>query len=763
MLAVAGVGLAFLAAIGDPPPGFERAVLRLVASVPDGLSGLWQLLVHLVAVLAAVLAVATVVRRRWSLGRDLVVAIALSLGASLAIGRSVLGSWPAIWDSLRTAGPSLYFPPLRLAVPSAVVMTASPHLSQSARQVGRWIVLLGLLAMALVGAATPSGAAAAVLIAAVIAAAVHLIFGSTSGRPSLDDVTLALRGLRVETRSVGVATRQPAGVFLVDAIAQNGDPLAVKVYGRDAHDTQLVTTLWRTLWYREAGSPTSPGRLQQAEHEAFLTLLARQQGIHTDQVVVAGATTNRDVVLVLRRVGQPLISVPERWSPAVVADLWRMLRLLHETGIAHGQLDDRHLIVDGPEVGLIDFRGATAMSASDGLLADEAQLLVTTVLAIGEDDALAAAAHALGPDRLAAVLAFVQVPALTARQRAQAREAGLDLDRVREHAGEVSGVEVAELQKLRRVTTRSVVQVVLLVVAFFALSSALAGLDFADLWTQVREAAWWLIIAGFILAQSTRVAQAVSTLGASPTPLPLRPVYALQLATSYIALAVPSYAARIAVNIRFFQRHGLAAGSSLAIGGLDAISQFIVQVTLLAAILLLTPASLELDLGGAAPTGLVRLVLVLVLAALVAIAVVAAVPRWRRAVVDLVRRLLTDALAAARGLRSPRRLSMLFGGNIANELLFAAALGAFTRSLGFQIGLGELVFINVSVSLLSGLIPVPGGIGVVEGGLTFGLVRAGMPEEAAFAAVLMYRLSTFYLPPIWGFFALRWLQRNKHL
>ena len=534
-------------------------------------------------------------------------------------------------------------------------------------------MLLGLLATVLIGAATPTGAAAAVLAAAVIAAAVHLLLGSTSGRPSLDDVTLALRGLRIEVRSLGIATRQPEGVFLVDAIDQHGDPLAVKVYGRDAHDTQLVTTLWRTLWYREAGSPTSPGRLQQAEHEAFLTLLARQQGIHTDQVVVAGATTNRDVVLVLRRVGEPLIAVPERWSRALVADLWRMLGLLHQTGIAHGQLDDRHLIVDGDEVGVIDFRGATATPANEGLRADEAQLLVTTVLAVGEDDALAAAAHALGPDTFAAVLPFVQVPALTSRQRAQVRETGLDLDGVRERAAELSGVEVAELQKLRRVTVRSVVQVVLLVIAFFALSSGLAGLDFADLWSQVRDAAWWFIVAGFLFAQTTRVAQAVSTLGASPTPLPLRPVYALQLATSYIALAVPSYAARIAMNIRFFQRHGLAAGSSLAIGGLDAISQFAVQVSLLGAILLLTPASLELDLGAAAPNGLVRLVLVLVVAALVAVAVVAAVRRWRRAVIDLVRRLLTDALAAGRGLRSPRRLSMLFGGNIANELLFAAA------------------------------------------------------------------------------------------
>jgi uncharacterized membrane protein YbhN (UPF0104 family) len=38
-----------------------------------------------------------------------------------------------------------------------------------------------------------------------------------------------------------------------------------------------------------------------------------------------------------------------------------------------------------------------------------------------------------------------------------------------------------------------------------------------------------------------------------------------------------------------------------------------------------------------------------------------------------------------------------------------------------------------------------------------------MPEEAALAAVLLYRISTSYLPPIWGFFALRYLQRNRYL
>jgi uncharacterized protein (TIRG00374 family) len=93
----------------------------------------------------------------------------------------------------------------------------------------------------------------------------------------------------------------------------------------------------------------------------------------------------------------------------------------------------------------------------------------------------------------------------------------------------------------------------------------------------------------------------------------------------------------------------------------------------------------------------------------------------------------------------------------------AVGLGAFVVALGQPIGLGELIFINVTVSLLAGLIPIPGGIGVVEGGLMLGLARAGMPEELAFAAAILFRFATFYLPPAWGFFAFRWLERNKHL
>lgn len=71
--------------------------------------------------------------------------------------------------------------------------------------------------------------------------------------------------------------------------------------------------------------------------------------------------------------------------------------------------------------------------------------------------------------------------------------------------------------------------------------------------------------------------------------------------------------------------------------------------------------------------------------------------------------------------------------------------------------------INISVALLGSFVPVPGGIGFVEWGLAVGLTAAGMSDAAAFATVFCHRLSTFYLPSIWGFFAMRWLEQNRYL
>ncbi len=765
------VGLAALGTIAIPPSRLEAALIGLLASMPGFLDSVWRLAVDGLSVMAVLVLVAAVVRRRTALVRDLVLGLGGAVALVLVAGRIVEGEWIDIGGVLRVGVSPWPFPAAHLALSGAVVKTAAPHLARPVRRIATASFWLAAASAMLLGAATPSRAVAGALVAVISASAIHLLFGSSRGRPTLVGVSTALAELGVAVTAMWVGERQPAGVFIAQAEDTAGRPLLVKVYGRDAHDTQLLATLWRTVWYRDPETPVARGRLHQVEHEALLTLLAARSGIPTHQVVTAAATEDSDALLVLRNQGTPLPQPSQRWSPGLLEAMWHTLSRLHGEGIAHGRVDHTHMFLSSDasagdptvQVGLSDFGGATLAAEPLRRRRDHAQLFFATVIGAGEDAAVEAVRRQLGDEGVAAMLPLLQTPVLTVEQRRLVRETDFDLDELRERVAGSLGIAAPALEKLRRVTLGSLLQLAFLVLAFVALAGVVGGVDLAAVGEQVGEAVWWLVVLGLVVAQVPRFAQAVSTLGACPVRLPLGLVYALQLAVSYVNLVIPGSAARIAVNVRFFQRQGLARGAALAVGGVDGFGSLVVQVLVISGLLFFTSASLDLDLDLSFGEGPGRLVLVVVLLAVLGIVGVLSVPSWRERIVFHVRQLLTEALSALRGLNSPRRLAMLFGGNLAADVMLALALGAFVRALGAQVGLGELIIIIVSVSLLAGLLPVPGGIGVTEGGLIYGLVGAGVPEEIAFAAVVMYRMASFYLPPIWGFFAFRWLERNEYL
>src|SRR5262249_33525165 len=137
------------------------------------------------------------------------------------------------------------------------------------------------------------------------------------------------------------------------------------------------------------------------------------------------------------------------------------------------------------------------------------------------------------------------------------KAAEIDVDDLREQAAMELGADAPELVKLRRVSVATVVQLVLLAFASYAILSAAGGVDWNEFTTTLRDASWGWVAAGFIVAQLPRIAQTVSTLGSVPAELPFAPVYVMQLATGYMNVALPSNLARMAVNVRFFQRQGL--------------------------------------------------------------------------------------------------------------------------------------------------------------------------------------------------------------
>ncbi len=584
----------------------------------------------------------------------------------------------------------------------------------------------------------------------------------------------------METVDLRAAELQPKGVVLLRAETPQGLPLLVKVYGRDAWDGQLLTATWSYLWYRDEAPALTISRRQQVEHEAFITLLAERSGVPVLPVIAAGVAGARDGVLVLEAEGRPIRElVPDEVSDALLADLWRAVSAMHEAGIAHGDLDGQRMAIADDGSALIgDFQAASASATPQALLADRARLLVMTALITGDERWVPAALEAVGAEGLAEVLPYIQPAALSRVTRRSLKDAGHDLDAIRDRAAAAAGTEPPKLEPLRRVTVGSLLTVALLLLAAYFVFTAIANVGIDQVVEEFKKAdtAWlcarpahnheefkkadtaWLW-AGLALVPLVPVAQSFSTLGATTLPLRLGPVIALEYAIQFIALAVPSSAARIAVNVRFFQRQGAPAAQALTIGLIDSVFGFIVQVILLFVIVFSGLVTLDLSLDGlnVDPNGKLLVLVGIMVVAAVVIAIT--VPKIRRPIVAR----FAEGRPALAVIRSPIKLAGLLGGNFVAQFLLALVLGATVRAFGESATLAELLLTNTLVSLFAGVMPIPGGIGVSEAAIAFCLTAIGIPSATAAAIALVFRLLTFYLPPIWGGFGMRWLRRQAYL
>ena len=85
----------------------------------------------------------------------------------------------------------------------------------------------------------------------------------------------------------------------------------------------------------------------------------------------------------------------------------------------------------------------------------------------------------------------------------------------------------------------------------------------------------------------------------------------LQLANSYMNLAVPTSFASIAVGVRFMQRQGVPLAAAVTSGTINTLANNIVQGVMLAALLLFSGATLNLDIGTPSASGATHILLLL--------------------------------------------------------------------------------------------------------------------------------------------------------
>jgi uncharacterized protein (TIRG00374 family) len=733
----------------NPPP---ETISWLVTSV------FWLGSVGVIVLLAILgLLVPRLVAVRWT-----AVAAVVTWGVCLLLGQ-VLG--PAagrpVTDSLAGLDPS--YPVTQFAVTIAVAATALPYLSRPLHRLVASLVTLASIAAVVSGSALPVNTISSLAIGWGVAAALHLAVGSPLGLPSAGEITKWITDLGVSVEDITRAPQQTWGVERLTGHDGAGQTIELSVYGRDASDARVLAKLWRFCFYRDSGPTLILDRLQQVEHEAYLTLMAERAGVLVPEVLAVGRFgPRRDAALVTRLPDGPALAVADAaLCDETLDELLLTVLRLRKARLAHGTLGAETIIISAEGVCLRDFRSASAAAADGRLDGDLAAALAAMAVRVGAVRTAAAAGRVLDADTARGALVHLQraeLDPLTVRALHQQRDL---LPRLRTAVASATGIEVPKLAEAKRISWVNLIFGIGTLIGVWAIIGVLA--DVSASLDVIKGASWGWVALTFVLAQLPIAAEALALDSAVPGQLPYGRCLALETSNTFTAL-VGGDTAVFAVRVRFFQRQGYDATAAVSSGAIATTASWTAKGLLFLIALPFAAGNFHAPSSSGDRQTAVWIVLAVVLAAGIAIAVVTLVPRVRRLASSKVRPHLVNIWANVKTIAAePRKITYIAAGSVLAQLLVAAALGAALHAVGQQASLATILVVMTTASIIGGAVPVPGGLGVVEAGLIAGLTAAGIPQDQAVAAVFIQRLFTAYLPPIWGWATLAWMRRREYV
>jgi uncharacterized protein (TIRG00374 family) len=560
--------------------------------------------------------------------------------------------------------------------------------------------------------------------------------------------------------------RQEWGVAAFAGTDAEGHPVELAVYGRDAADAQWLRKVWRFCIYRDSGPTLIINRLQEVEHEAYLTFLAAHAGALVPDVVAAGRCgPAHDAALVTRLPEGHRFSQLEgdQISDDDVDGFLRSVLVLRKAGISHGALSPETVLRTARGPLLRDFRRASSSAPPMRTDRDVAAAVAAVAVVVGVDRAVASTCRLLDAETIQAVLTQLQRSTLDPDTlRRTASQKGF-IKSLREALAAANGVEAPKLVEAKRISWPNLFMVVGSLVGLWLIIGVLT--DASGSLSVIRGAAWGWVAAAFVLAQLPVVTGAWALTGAVKGPLPFGRCVALETSNMFTSF-VGGDAAVFGVRVRFFQRQGLDASAAISSGAIAGTASWLMKAALF---LVCIPFALgdfhePAQNDGGSHQGAVWIIIGVILAVAIALGVVTLVPRARRLAREKARPHLVRIWNDVKGIAvEPRKVAYVLGGSLGSQILVALALGASLHAVGEHASFATLIVVITLSATIGAAVPVPGGAGVIEVGLIAGLTAAGVPQNQAVAAVLIQRFCTAYLPPIWGWATLVWMRRSDYV
>jgi uncharacterized membrane protein YbhN (UPF0104 family) len=579
--------------------------------------------------------------------------------------------------------------------------------------------------------------------------------GTPTTRPSGLEVAHALTRCGYPV-TVLIARESTSRGRRYEATTRSGAKLLVTVLDRDLEGAGLGRAIWTSLRLRDDSTAGTFDMRRTLDHAALMSYAAQAAGAPAPRLLAATEVGPDSVLLAHEEIFGTRFSELDEVTDDDLLGAWRALRTLREAQLTHRSLSADHLIRS--EDGSVWLIGGEAGSLAGGDVAqriDAAELLTTLALLTDVERAVTTGTTVLGVAGLARALPALQPVALSARTRKAVRKRKEVMVALRDRLAEIRPGADAEQIQFERVRPRTLVMIIVGSIAGYVLISQLASVDLVGLF---RTANWgWLLIA-LALSAVTFVAAAWSLSGFVPERLPLHRTVMAQLAGSFATLVSPPTIGSIAINVRFLMKAGVHPALAGASVGVSQVLAFVFHILLLTGFGI--AAGTASDHTFDPPRWAVIGVIVVILTALALLAVPAVRRLIGKRIGPLLKEVVPRLVTVA---QRPIKLVEGIGGILLLNLAFIGVLYACVEAFGGSLNFAVVAVVYLAGATLGQAAPTPGGLGAVEAALAAGLTAGGLDAGLAVSAVLGFRLITFWLPTLPGYWSFNWLTRNGAL
>jgi len=596
-----------------------------------------------------------------------------------------------------------------------------------------------------------------ILIGWSVGLAVRYILGTPINRASESQIKDGIEadGFQVLKMEFLMETTE-ARIFKVNL--SNNKELNVWVFDWELQGSGVISSWLRGVFLKTSGDFRGMSIRRRVERTALLAHAISAVGVKVPEVEMVRELEPDSIFIALENIpGKNLAEISNydiKLTDQQIEQFFQNINKLHKADIVHRALSAENIfLTDANDIALTAVHSGAIAATEVQQRIDLAESLVTIARISSVEKSIEIAKKVFKIDELISVIPALQRVAMSRKTRNYLKSNKRLLLELRKGLGDFAATSEIEPIQFQRVNWRNVFLAIFSVFALYILVPQFSQVNVSEL---ISKAQWqWAAIA-LVSATLTYIASTSLLLAFVIKKVNWLKTLQAQLAASFATLVTPPTLGSVAVNIRFLNKSGVSATSSATAVGVSQVIMFFIHVIFL--VITGVIAGAQTDLSFRPPR--VTLLIFVILFAIIIVAL--SVPRIRNWVLSKTRPIFSQigpTLAVI--VQQPKRLLISLVSSILLNVLYIISFYASLKAFNAEISFFTIAFVYLAGATIGQAAPTPGGIGAVEATLVAGLTATGVPSALALSGVLLYRIATFYIRVLPGWFAFVDLQRKN--